>query len=323
MSSELKAPVKQALLFFLPITQLILLWVVGRMLPYDLSGIIWVVALFVFGMAHGSMDIVIIKKYDKNQTLFDTGKKLGWYLLLMLASGFGLMMFPLVTVLSFFTLTAIHFGEADLTSFSDFFSKSPELPKSWAWLKGSLVIALPCYFYPRESWEPFGSITAIPGSESLDLILQTFSLSLLSLLFLLAVIGFLKYRGKIISYRSLFFFLESIIAIFWFLFTPPLLAIGGYFLCMHATRHMQKLMCHFYPNKEKSIFSKQVKMHFDSLAFGIPAILFVLAWAPFMASGSGIHKIAYASIGFYLISTLPHHILVSNILKKDKLATQG
>ena len=321
MSAELKAPVKQALLFFLPITQLILLWVVGRILPYDLSGIIWVVALFVFGMAHGSMDIVIIKKYNKNQTLSGTWKKIGWYLLLMLASGFGLMMFPLVTVLSFFTLTAIHFGEADLTSFSDFFSKSPELPESWAWLKGSLVIALPCYFYPRESWEPFGSITATPGSESLDLTLKTFSLSLLSLLFLLAVIGFLKYRGKIISYRSLFFFLESIIAIFWFLFTPPLLAIGGYFLCMHATRHMQKLMCHFYPNKEKSIFSKQVKMHFDSLAFGIPAILFVLAWAPFMASGSGIHKIAYASIGFYLISTLPHHILVSNILKKDKLAT--
>ena len=323
MSAELKAPVKQALLFFLPITQLILLWVVGRILPYDLSGIIWVVALFVFGMAHGSMDIVIIKKYNKNQTLSGTGKKIGWYLLLMLASGFGLMMFPLVTVLSFFTLTAIHFGEADLTSFSDFFSKSPELPKSWAWLKGSLVIALPCYFYPRESWEPFGSITATPGSESLDLILKTFSLSLLSLLFLLAVFGFLKYRGKIISYRSLFFFLESIIAIFWFLFTPPLLAIGGYFLCMHATRHMQKLMCHFYPNKEKSIFSKQVKMHFDSLAFGIPAILFVLAWAPFMASGSGIHKIAYASIGFYLISTLPHHILVSDMLKKEKVATQG
>ena len=192
MSSKLKAPVKQALLFFLPITQLILLWVVSRILPYDLSSIIWVVALFVFGMAHGSMDIVIIKKYDKNQTLFDTGKKLGWYLLLMLASGFGLMMFPLVTVLSFFTLTAIHFGEADLTSFSDFFSKSPELPKSWAWLKGSLVIALPCYFYPREAWEPFGSITAIPSSESVDLILKTFSLSLLSLFFFICCNKFSK-----------------------------------------------------------------------------------------------------------------------------------
>ena len=111
-------------------------------------------------------------------------------------------------------------------------------------------------------------------------------------------------------------------AIFWFLSTPPLLAIGGYFLCMHATRHMQKLMSQFYSTTENSIFSKQVKMHIDSLAFGLPAILFVIAWALFLDSGSPIQKIAYSSIGFYLISTLPHHILVSNMLKENRVQNQ-
>jgi Brp/Blh family beta-carotene 15,15'-monooxygenase len=323
MVNHPKAPAKQALLFFLPITQLTILWIVSWLLPYDLSSIIWVVALLVLGMAHGAMDIVIIKKHVTNRNYFDTWKKVGWYLSLMLAAWIGLMLAPVLTVLSFLILTAIHFGEADRTSFTDFFEKSPEFSKSWAWVRGSLVVALPCYFYPRESWEPFGSITATPGGESLDVILKTFSLSLLGLSSFLAAISFFKCPKQIFSYGFLFFVLESIVAVFWFLSTPPLLAIGGYFLCMHATRHMQKLMSQFYSTKGNSIFSKQVKMHIDSLAFGLPAILFVIAWALFLDSGSLIQKIAYTSIGFYLISTLPHHILVSKMLKESRLSIQA
>lgn len=323
MVNSSKASAKQALLFFLPITQLIILWVVSRLLPYDLSSIIWVVALLFLGMAHGAMDIVIIKKNTANRNCFDTWKTVGWYLSLMVAAWIGLMLAPVLTVLSFLILTAIHFGEADRTSFSDFFEKSPEFPKSWAWTRGSLVVALPCYFHPRESWGPFGSITATPGGESLDVILKTFSLSLLGLSSLLAAISFFKCPKQIFSYGFLFFVLESIVAVFWFLSTPPLLAIGGYFLCMHSTRHMQKLMSQFYSTKGSSIFFKQVKMHIDSLAFGLPAILFVVAWALFLDSGFLIQKIAYTSIGFYLISTLPHHILVSRMLKEIGVRNQA
>jgi len=322
MSNNPKAPAKQAFLFFLPITQLIILWLVSKFFPYDFSSIIWVVGLLVLGMAHGAMDIVIIKKNAANRNYFDAWKRVGWYLSLMVAAWIGLMLAPILTVLSFLILTAVHFGEADRTSFSDFFAKSPEFPKSWAWIRGSLVVAIPCYFYPRESWEPFGSITATPGGESLDLILKTFSLSLLGLSCLFAAVSFFKCPEQIFSYGFLFFVLESIVAIFWFLSTPPLLAIGGYFLCMHATRHMQKLMSQFYSTTENSIFSKQVKMHIDSLAFGLPAILFVIAWALFLDSGSPIQKIAYSSIGFYLISTLPHHILVSNMLEENRVQNQ-
>jgi Brp/Blh family beta-carotene 15,15'-monooxygenase len=306
-----KAPGKQALSFLLPITQLVILWILSRISDYDISGAVWVLALFFIGMTHGSLDLLIIKKDTAKGSWTSLGKKVGWYLFLMLAAYICLMLIPMITVLLFFILTAVHFGEADRASFSEFFHDSPRIPKSLAWLRGSLVIFIPCFLFPTEAWMPFASITNISGGASVNLVLKWFSLGLIGLFFLTSIGDVVRSPKSILSQAFIFFLLESIIVIFWFMHTPPLLAIGGYFLCIHATRHMRVLMNQFYSASKKSAFLTQLKMHMDSLAFGIPAILVVVAWSFLLDHESLMMRLAYASIGFYLISTLPHHILVS------------
>lgn len=311
MAVHSKASVKQTLLFLLPITQLVILWVVCGSVDFDLSLGVWLVALVAIGMVHGAMDISIIRRQSKSsERRRGTWRRVSGYMALMVLALVGLMLIPRFTVLGFLILTAVHFGEADRTYFNQFFTDSPDFPRCWAWIRGALVIVIPCYFVPAEAWMPFAALTGVSGGESMELLLQRFSLLLAGVACLLAVVSVLRSYRQLLSYSFLFFVLESVVASVWFFTMPPLLAIGGYFLCIHATRHMIRLMQDDYLRDKKSILVAQLRMHKDAMVFWLPAVLVVIFWACLLDTESVMRSVAYASIGFYLISTLPHHLLV-------------
>ena len=107
--------------------------------------------------------------------------------------------------------------------------------------------------------------------------------------------------------------LSSIKGLIWFINIPPMLAIGGYFLALHSTKHMIRLS-HLKQQifKNSSTIKNILRLHIDALWLGIPAYIVVIFWS-FFVNASLVYSLAFASIGFYLISTFPHHILVAKI----------
>ena len=106
---------------------------------------------------------------------------------------------------------------------------------------------------------------------------------------------------------------ESVLCAAWFVLFPPMWAIGGYFLCIHATKHMLRLGNYQTPmGLNQKFLTELFRLHAQGWVLTLPALLAVWYWAREL-DAAWIPSLASASIGFYLISTLPHHLLVNRL----------
>ena len=97
--------------------------------------------------------------------------------------------------------------------------------------------------------------------------------------------------------------------------TDPLFAVGVYFLGVHAYRHSRRLACTraimSSPSEAAppaSLLRRLLRVHAISLPLMWPTAIALagLCWA---LGGVDTRTIADASIAFYMITTLPHHLL--------------
>jgi hypothetical protein len=92
----------------------------------------------------------------------------------------------------------------------------------------------------------------------------------------------------------------------------PLFAIGTYFIGVHAFRHcrrMANMPTIIEPPPAPPGFARRlVRVHVLSLPLAMPTAL-CLAGICVLLGGFDVRTIAVASIGFYIVSTLPHHLL--------------
>ena len=102
----------------------------------------------------------------------------------------------------------------------------------------------------------------------------------------------------------------------------PLFAVGCFFLGVHAFRHSRRLACTRCvieaPHAQSSqgrpaaprsgLVGRLLRVHVASLPLMWPtaACLAVLCW---LIGGADARTLADASIAFYMITTLPHHLL--------------
>ena len=305
-----------ALIFFIPLAALCLIWLASKQIfsiVPSASSWIWVFSLAFMGMAHGSLDLHV-QEWSKNGEFKAKGwTKFFWYIGLMVLTFSLFYIFPLIVTLAFLTLTAIHFGEADRVHAVECFGSSSYIPKSWAWTRGSFVVAIPSVLHPMKTWEPFYHLS----NYSYDLVLGNsiaiFGFSLLVVTITLSVVGSFDRRIKWSSPIVAAYIFESIICLLWFVYLPPLFAIGGYFLAIHSTKHMIRLsQFKKQKNKNSDILRSVLKLHVDAVWLGAPAYLVVIIWSYFLGA-DWASSLAFASIGFYLISTFPHHLLVAKI----------
>jgi hypothetical protein len=100
----------------------------------------------------------------------------------------------------------------------------------------------------------------------------------------------------------------------------PLFAVGCFFLGVHAFRHTRRLACTREvlepPVAEHSVPQRLLLVHVLSLPLMWPtaACLAPICW---MLGGFGAHELAVASIAFYMITTLPHHLLGLRLPQPD------
>ena len=312
-----------ALNFFFPLAILCLIWLASNhifsVIP-SASSWIWIVSLAFLGMAHGSLDLHV-QEWSRNGEFKAKGwTKFFWYIGLMVITFLLFYFSPLIVTLAFLILTAVHFGEADRVHALECFGSSTFIPKSWAWARGSIVVAIPSILHPMKTWEPFYHLSSYAYNSGVGNTISIFGYSLLIVTLTLSVVGSFDRRIKWFSPIIAAYIFESIICLLWFVYLPPLFAIGGYFLAIHSTKHMLRLS-QFKTQKHNNsdILRSVLKLHVDAVWLGAPAYLVVIIWSYFLGA-DWASSLAFASIGFYLISTFPHHLLVAKIPVRNSVS---
>jgi len=103
----------------------------------------------------------------------------------------------------------------------------------------------------------------------------------------------------------------------------PLFAVGCYFIGVHAFRHTRRLACTTgvvgcdrVTEPSRGFVLRLLRVHWLSLPLmWLTALSFIpLCW---LLGGFTLHAITVASIAFYMITTLPHHLLGLKLPKPD------
>ena len=262
---------------------------------------LWVAALFIVGMPHGAYDLAAIRRTSPNWRT--TARRFSAYTLILLACLGLFLLLPAAAVVAFLFLAAHHFGISDSVwtrgrvnlAFSEHLVGLG---------RGLVVLFSPFAFQPSASLAPFVSIVqlvrTLPDPQptaiaSVAIILVLIGFALVSAASLLPSRG-----GRTEEWATL----AAVVALS--AFAPPLVAIGSYFLVIHAFGHCLRASTPGQPVHARHL-SNALRVHLDSIPLLVPSVLIVLLLARFIP-GPSEQAIAVSFLGFCIVATLPHHL---------------
>lgn len=280
----------------------------------------FVIALIVFGMPHGAADWTVAARLFGRTGFFTRLIGFSGYLLLMAGSLALLAWQPGTTSLLFLLLTVFHFGMADATAVG---ADDDGRAARWCLVFARGFLLLSCVFAadPTRAWAPFERI-----AESMPVAWRSAWQPDLQVLQRLAWVGIAT--GLVLAIASAIARLraghrrdaaldlvEHGLVATMASTVDPLCAVGCFFLGVHAFRHTRRLACTSsiidddrHPLAHDSITSRIIRIHRLSLPLMAPTAV-CLAWLCWWLGGFDVDSIAVASIAFYIITTLPHHLL--------------
>lgn len=285
----------------------------------------FVLALLIFGMPHGAADWVVQARLG-GEKIF-TRQLVGFadYLGLMLACSLFLVWQPGVFALLFLGLTIFHFGMADATALR-IDADGSFVRWSFVLGRGLLLLATVFAMHPVSAWAPFAQIAdAFAWKHETMWMPDLMHLQKLSWLGVIAGAGF-ALAGAITRWRcgrarkAGLDLIEHALVAMLAVFADPLFAVGMFFLSVHAYRHTRRLACTRVviepPPAPASFVRRLARVHGISLPLMAPTVLCLIpiCWllGPFNA-----HTLAVAGIVFYMITTLPHHLLGLRLPRPD------
>ena len=263
---------------------------------------LWVAAVFVLGMPHGAYDLAAIHRTSSNWRM--TARRFTVYSLVLLACLGVYLLLPATAVVAFLLLAAHHFG------ISDSVWTRGRVGLAWsdhlAGLgRGLVVLFSPFAFQPSASSAPFVSIVRLarpladPQPEfvaQLATILVLLGIALLSAASLRA-----RRSGRAEEWATL----GAVVVLS--ALAPPLVAIGSYFLVIHAFGHCSRAFTPGQPVNSRP-FSNVLRVHKESISLLVPSVIVVLALATSLP-GPRADAIALSFLIFCVVATLPHHLL--------------
>lgn len=285
----------------------------------------FVIALALFGMPHGAADWTVAARLSGRVGIGHQLRGFVGYLVLMAVS-LGVMIWqPGFAALLFLLLTVFHFGMADSTAVG---ADDDGSFARWGLVlgRGQLLLAAAFASHPASAWAPFGEIAAALGSASSARSPWMPSLDEMQwwarvgvgagVLCALFSAGARVRRGSV--HAALMDLAEHGLVLALALLTDPLFAVGCFFLGVHAFRHTRRLACTrvVIAPPAQSLLQRIVRVHVISLPLMLPtaACVVPLCW---LLGGFTVNTIAVASIAFYMITTLPHHLLGLRLPRTD------
>ncbi len=281
------------------------------------------IALVVLGMPHGAADWVVAARLSGRPGFGSRLAGFAWYLAMMAAS-LGLIAWqPGFAALLFIVLTVFHFGMADATALrAD--KDGPVARWGLALGRGLLLLATAFAAHPLEAWAPFAQIGESlspwasqawrpdPASLQRSALVGAFAGAGLALAGAAARVraGHARDAACDLAEHALVAAMAGL--------ADPLFAVGCYFIGVHAFRHTRRLACTSLviarterdraSGQELPLTGRFLRIHLLSAPLMWPT---ALSFAPlcWLLGGATLHALTVASIAFYMITTLPHHLL--------------
>ncbi len=289
----------------------------------------FIVALVVFGMPHGAADWTVAARLANRNGLRTRLFGFSGYLALM-ALSLGIIAWqPGVAAMLFLLLTMIHFGMADATALGGD-DDGPLARWGLALGRGLLLLATAFAAHPAEAWAPFAEIGGAlsPRASAAwrpDLgTLQQFALVGVAAGVVLALASVIARARRGHARDAALDLVEHAMVAAVATLADPLFAVGCYFIGVHAFRHTRRLACTSTivdpaatPRGRGAGFVRRLlRVHQLSQPLMWPTAL-CLAPLCWLLGGFNAGAIAAASIAFYMITTLPHHLLGLKLPKAD------
>ena len=290
----------------------------------------FVIALFVFGMPHGCADWVVSARLSGRVGLWSKICGFTGYLGQMLACLALMALLPGAAALMFLCLTMFHFGMADATAVG---ADKDGFVARWglALGRGMLLLSTAFAAHPVAAWAPFEQIGIAlsswqhgAASAWMPTPEQMRPLALIGVaagvVFALASALARWRRGH--ARAAVADLVEHALVALMAALADPLFAVGIFFFGVHAFRHTRRLACtrniiapshtntHIIakPYTTNNFFARLIRVHVVSLPLLWPTIPCMIPLC-LLLGGFHAHSLAVASIAFYMITTLPHHLL--------------
>ena len=287
----------------------------GLLVPQFTWALDWLpflVSLFFLGMPHGAMDWFVQNRLGGVTGIPSQCRAFLPYLLWMCLSIACLVFAPVLTIAAFMVLTIIHFGTADLLATRH---GGDSLLRRVLFIagRGSLVLGPLFAFHPESSWKPFGLLVGMFPVDAA--FLSNLSVIGLAVLFIGVVLALVHVVGTGMRdpRSALLDLFESMLILALGCLVAPLFAIGLFFLSTHAYRHSVRLVSEpFEPDFSKSrpaLWSRLLVMHLRCIPLLAPTMVILVAWSIIQFGTITPYLLVVVSIGFFIISTLPHHLL--------------
>lgn len=287
------------------------------------------IALVAFGMPHGAADWTVAARLAQPSGFLARLFGFSGYLALMALSLGGIAWQPGAAAMLFLLLTMFHFGMADATALrAD--DDGPLARWGLALGRGLLLLATAFAAHPAEAWAPFAAIgeALSPWASAAwrpDLgSLQRFALVGVAAGVALALASAIARARRGHARDAALDLVEHAMVAAVATLADPLFAVGCYFIGVHAFRHTRRLACtsaivepSATPRGRVPGFARRLlRVHQLSLPLMWPTAL-CLAPLCWLLGGFHAGAIAAASIAFYMITTLPHHLLGLKLPEAD------
>ncbi len=280
----------------------------------------FVIALFVFGMPHGCADWIVAARLSGRVGAWSRISGFTGYLCQMLACLALMALLPGVAALMFLCLTMFHFGMADATAVD---ADKDGFVARWglALGRGMLLLSTAFAAHPVAAWAPFEQIeTALSAWQNgaasawMPTPEQMRPLAFIGVgagvVFALASAAARARRGHVRA--AVMDLVENALVASMAALADPLFAVGMFFIGVHAFRHTRRLACTSNiiaaPFTRSGFVTRIVRVHVLSLPLLWPTIPCMIPLC-LLLGGFNAHSLAVASIAFYMITTLPHHLL--------------
>lgn len=273
----------------------------------------FLISFLIFGMPHGAMDWVVDGRLRSGRTTGFVPPRFAWYLAWMIASAALLFLAPVVAVLGFFALTVVHWGLGDLDATAST-TGSRTARFSAISGRGLLVLGVAFAVSPVAAWSPFALLigdNAASSAGSIDTRLMGIVAVTVGGI---ATIAWIRHRWRHGERREAFHdAFETILVTAAIGLTDPLFGIGVYFLSTHSFRHSLRLAStpEVLPEgfNGGSLVRRLAWVHLLSLPLLVPTLGMLLGWCWIQFGGFGVDDLTATMLGFFLITTLPHHLL--------------
>lgn len=268
---------------------------------------VWCLGLLFAGMPHGAYDLAAIRKTSRGPG--QAFRCFAIYTAVMILCCVGLLLLPTATVVAFLLLAAYHFGTSDSvwTRGRARFNAVDHLAGLG---RGLVVITAPFFFNPQASWRPFAEIAHAAGASSTLLPENASTVPIIAGCLVLVALCFTlvrTLRPPTTLRQGCEEWLVILAVLALSATTPPLFAIGVYFVTVHAFGHCLRATTPEGAAPARPLLNAW-RIHIESIPLLLPSIAIVVI-AAWLHGGITPANVTLAFLAFCVVATLPHHLL--------------